>query len=156
MKKIKINKLKLRKIITIVIAVILLFSVYLNSYLLIKYNVLPTKYFIIYSLFCCLIPILLIFFTVFIRMKRYIKNILLGIEIFFIIILFIVFFYLNQTFNFLDSFTSNFDYETKTYYVLVAPDSNYKKIEELENKEIGYASNLDKNIDKGNWQNNNK
>lgn len=147
LKKIKRNKIKLRKIISIIIGVILLLSIYLNTYLLIKYNILPMKYLIIYFLLICLIPFTLIYLTIFRRLKNYLRRIFLGIEILYMIILFIVFFYLNQTFNFLDNFTSNFDYETKTYYVLTDNNSNYNKVDELNNKDIGYTNSLDRSVD---------
>lgn len=146
LKKLKLNKIKLKRIFCIIIGIILLLSIYLNSYLVVKYNVLPMKFLIIYFLIVGLIPFILTFLTIFKRMKRYLKNILLGVEIFYIIILFIAFFYLNQTFSFLDSFTNNFNYETKNYYVLVSSESEFNSIEDLKNKDIGYTNNLDISI----------
>ena len=144
----KINKRKIKKIFLITISVILLFSIYLNTYLLLKYNILPFKYLLVYFVIVGLIPILLIFFTIFIRLPKIWRIILPIIEIIYIIILFVVFFYLNQTFNFLDEFTSGFDYETKNYYVLTLNESGYNKIDNLENKKIGYSNGLDLSITK--------
>jgi len=143
----KVNKRKIKKIFLIVIAIILLLSIYLNTYLLLKYNVLPFKYLLIYFIFVGLIPFLLIFFTLFQRIKNALKNIFLGLEIIYIIILFLAFFYLNQTFNFLDEFTSGFDYETKNYYVLVLNNNNFNDIKDLNGKNIGYTNSLDKSIE---------
>ena len=140
------HKLKKLKIFSIIIGIILLLSVYLNSFLLIKYNVLPLKFLIIYFIIVGLIPFILVYLTNFKKMKRLPKNILLGIEIFYIVILFIVFFYLNSTFNFVENFTGNFDYETKNYYVLANKQASYKDIKDLKNKNIGYAKNLDTSI----------
>ncbi|MBQ7031833.1 MAG: LCP family protein [Bacilli bacterium] len=142
----KVSKRKIRKIFYIIISVILMLSVFLNTYLLLKYNVLPFKYLMIYFLLVGLIPILLTFFTVFKKLKPYIRRIFIGIEIIYIIILCLVFFYLNKTFSFLDDFTDGFDYETKNYYVLVNKDSEYNELKNLENKKIGYFSSLDSSI----------
>lgn len=139
----KTKKRKIKQILMIFIAIILLFSIYLNTFLLIKYNVLPLKYLIIYFVLVGFIPFVLIYFTVFPRIKPLLKNILAIIEVIYILLLFIVFSYLNQTFNFLDDFTSGFKYETKNYYVLVASDNKYDEINDLNNKSIGYASGLD-------------
>ena len=142
----KLNKRHIKKIFLVIIAVVLLLSIYLNTYLVLKYNVLPIKYLIVYSLIVGLIPIILIYFTIFRKLKRSTQNILMTIEIIYMIVLFVAFFYLNQTFNFLDVFTSEYDYETKNYYVLTLNESDYSDIEELENKDIGYAKNLDSSI----------
>lgn len=144
----KVNKRKLKKIFLIIISVILLISIYLNTYLILKYNVLPTKYLIIYFILAGVIPITLIGYTLFKKRKSILKKILIGIEIIYIIILFLAFFYLNKTFNFLDDFTSNYAYETKNYYVLVNKDTSYEEIEDLKNKSIGYSNSLDESIGK--------
>jgi len=144
----RVNKRKIKKIFSITIAIILLFSIYLNTFLIIKYNVLPFKYLLIYFVLVGLIPFILVFFTIFKRLRKMMHNIFLGIEILYIIILFVVFFYLNQTFNFLDNFTSGFTYETKTYYVLAKNDSKYEEIKDLKDKTIGYNGTLDTSINK--------
>ena len=141
------NKFKKLKIFSVLIGIVLLISIYLNSFLLIKYNVLPLKFLIIYFIFVGIIPFTLVYFTVFKRIKKLVKNILLGIEVFYIIILLIVFFYLNSTFNFVENFTGNFDYETKNYYVLAKKQANYNDIKDLKNKNIGFAKNLDTSIE---------
>jgi len=140
------KKRKIKKIFYGLIAVILLLLIYLNTYLVMKYNVLPIKYLIVYFIIVGLIPFLLIFTTLFTKCKRIWKSAFLILEFIYIIILFFAFFYLNQTFNFLDEFTSGYDYETKKYYVLTKSESN-TEIEELENKSIGYTKNLDASIE---------
>ena len=147
----KLNNKKVKKakrIFSIIIGILLLVSIYINTYLIIKYNVLPTKYLIVYGIFIVLVPIIFIFFTIFRRPKRFIRGILTFFEIFYIILLLLVFFYLNKTFNFLDDLSSNFGYETKNYYVLVSSTSNYTKVDELANKKLGYGKNVDLSIDK--------
>ncbi len=144
----RLNKKKLEKIFAILVAIVLLISIYLNTYLLIKYNVLPWKFLIIYFLLVGLIPFALIFISIFKRPRLVIRVIVYVFEFLYLIILFIVFGYLNNTFDFLNNFTSGYDYETKNYYVLVDKNSEYEKIKELKNKTIGYAKNLDSSIDK--------
>ncbi len=139
---------KAKKIFSIFIGLFLLVFIYINTYLIIKYNVLPIKYLIIYGIFIILIPLIMIFLTVFRRPKKFIKKILICLEIFYILLLIIVFVYLNKTFNFLNDLTSAFDYETKNYYVLVSSTSNYTKVDELANKKIGFAKNVDMSIEK--------
>jgi len=129
------------------VAIILLFSIYLNTFLIIKYNVLPFKYLIVYFIIVGLIPFILIYFTVFHKLKRLLKSIFTVIEIIYILVLFIVFSYLNQTFNFLDEFTKGYDYETKNYYVLSLNNSEYGDIKDLKNKTIGYSTGLDNSIE---------
>lgn len=143
----RLNKRKIKKIFLIIIAIILLIFIYLNTYLLMKYNVLPFKYLLIYFIFIGLIPFLLIYFTIFRRTRLLLKSILTFMEVLYILVLFFVFFYLNKTFNFLDNFTQGFDYETKNYYVLVLNDSNYQEINDLKNKDIGYTNGLDTSIE---------
>ena len=139
----KLNKRKKKKIIFIAIAIALLFSIYLNTFLIIKYNVLPFKYLALYFVVVALIPFLLIYSTVFTRIRPVLKWIYATIEVLYLIILFLIFFYLNNTFNFLEDFTSGLEYETKNYYVLALEDSTYKDINSLKNGLIGYSSALD-------------
>ena len=146
LRKIK-NKFKKIKLFSLIIGIMLLVSIYLNSFLLIKYNVLPLKFLIIYFIIVGLIPFILVYLTSFRRMKKLPKNILLGIEILYIIILLIVFFYLNNTFDFVENFTTNFGFETKNYYVLVDKNSSFNDIKDLKNKTIGYTNNLDDSIE---------
>lgn len=140
------KKRKVKKSVLIITAIILLISIYLNTFLILKYNVLPLKFLLVYFVLVGLIPISLIGYTLFKKKKSVLKKIFLGIEILYIIVLFVVFFYLNKTFNFLDNFTSNYAYETKNYYVLVNKDASYKDIDDLENKNIGYSNSLDTSI----------
>lgn len=139
---------KVKKIILIILAIILLLFVYLNTYLVIRYDVLPFKYLIVYFLFFLVIPLIIIYFSIFGKPRRVLRNILLVLEILYIILLFLSFFYLNKTFNFIDDFTGGFDYETKNYYILVNSDSEYAKIKDLKDTKMGYTKSLDESIDK--------
>ena len=138
---------KILKILKIILAIILLISVYINSYLIIKYNVLPIKYLIIYIIIVILIPLFLIYFSLFRRPKSGIRKTITIFEIIYIIILIIVFFYLNQTFDFLSNFSGGLDYETKNYYVIVLDENKYNTLKDLNNKTIGYSKGLDNSMD---------
>lgn len=138
---------KRKRILYLFIGAILLISIILNTFLLLKYKVLPAKYFKIYTIIVIIIPLIMILYTVFRKRRAKIKGIMSVIEIIYIFVLFIVFFYLNNTFNFLERFTSQFEYETKQYSVLVLDDSNYKEIRDLKGKKVGYTSGLDTSID---------
>lgn len=142
----KINKRTIKKIILIVIAVVLLFSIYLNTFLIIKYNVLPVKYLIIYFLIVALIPFLLIYATIFTRIRPLLKTIYAMIEVIYLIVLFVIFSYINQTFNFLEEFTGGFEYETKNYYILTLEDSDINELKSLKNKTIGFSGSLDESV----------
>ena len=139
---------KRKRIVYIIVGIILLIAIALNTYLLLKYKVLPLKFLKAYFIVCVIIPLLMVLFTIFKKRKSKIKNTFLGIEIILIFIFFIVFFYLNSTFNFLDNFTNTLDYETKNYYVVSLIDSSYKDVNDFENKKIGYTKGLDGSIDK--------
>lgn len=143
-RKSRFNKLKFY---LFIISLILILLVTLNTYLVLKYNVLPFKYLIIYLFLFVLIPLFFVFFF-FRKKNKKRKKIKITISIFciiYIIILFFMFFYLNKTFNFLDSF--NHKYETRNYYILVASDSKYDDISDLEDLNIGYFGQINGNYD---------
>lgn len=141
----KVNKRR-RRIVFLIVGFLLLVSIFLNTYLLLKYKVLPIKYLLIYSVIVGIIPIFMVWFTLFKKRKSKIKGIFLTIELIYLFVLVIVFFYLNSTFNFLDRFTKQFGYETKQYNVLVLSGSSYKDIKDIKGKEVGYAKGLDTTI----------
>ena len=144
----KIIKRHFKKILAVLVGIILLTAIYLNTFLLLKYNLLPLKYWIIYSIIVLVIPLILIFLTIFKRLKIWLYYLLIVLEGLFIAILIAVFMYLNTTFNFIDNFTNNNNYEMKNYYVVTLKDSNYKKLNDLSQKQIGYVASLDTSIDK--------
>lgn len=141
-------KKKKKKIFYLILGGLLLISIFLNTFLLLKYKVLPTKYLLVYFVVVGIIPILMVFYTLFRKRKSKVKGILVFIEIIYIVVLFIVFFYLNSTFNFLDKFTKDLGYETKQYVILVLKESEFKDINDLKDKNIGYTKVLDSSIDK--------
>lgn len=138
----------IQKIIMILIGIILLLSASLNTFLILRYNVLPAKYLVLYFIIVCLVPIIFVYLTSFTRIRYSLKYFLTFIEIIYIIILFMVFTYLNQTFNFLDDITHNLGYEIKNYYVLVKNDSNLQNINDIHSKKLGHVKDLDESIDK--------
>ena len=143
-KKKKIKKLNIYLLIT---SIIWIFLIILNTYLIFKYDVLPFKYLLIYLGVIVILPILLLYILTRKKVKRGLKVFISVIGIFYIIILSLVFFYLNKTFSFLDSFTSGHNYETNNYVVMVLNDSDYDNISDLEDKEIGYVDQVGSKID---------
>lgn len=139
-------KKKKRKIFYLVLGILLFISILLNTYLILKYKVLPNKYLVLYGLFVILIPLLLISYTLFKKRKSKVKALFACFEFIYIIALFLVFFYLNSTFDFLSKFTTSFDYETKKYYVLVLKNGDYNTIEDINGKKVGYTNGLDTSI----------
>ena len=137
-----------RKIFFIVLGIILLFTIFLDTYIILKNDVLPTKYLIIYGIAIVLIPIIMVLYTWFRKKHQKVKGVFAIIEMIYIIILLMAFGYLNKTFNFLDNITASFDYETKNYYVLVLKDSELKSEKDLDNKSVGYSSVLDDSSEK--------
>ncbi len=136
-----------KKILYLIIGFLLFVSILLNTYLILKYKVLPMKYLYVYILIVVIIPFLMILYTLLKKRKSKIKGIILAIEIIYIIVLFLVFFYLNSTFNFLDNFTKDLGYETKQYNVLVLKDNAYKDIKDIKDKKLGYTKGLDTSVD---------
>ena len=136
-KKKKIKKLNIYLLIT---SIIWIFLIILNTYLIFKYDVLPFKYLLIYLSVIVILPILLLYILTRKKVKRGLKVFISVIGIFYIIILSLVFFYLNKTFSFLDSFTSGHNYETNNYVVMVLNDSDYDNISDLADKRIGYVN----------------
>ena len=138
----KLKKKQKRKIFFLLIGFLLLSLVCLDTFVLLKYNVLPTKYLVVYGIIFCFIPFILILHTIF-KHKSRIRGFLGFLEILYIIVLAIAFAYLNKTFNFLDDFTSNYNYESRTYLVLTLNNDNYRKIDDLKDKNISYAKSID-------------
>lgn len=135
----KLQKKRVKKKVHIIIAIVLLIFIYLNTYLLLKYNVLPTKYFVLYAIIFDIFPILMIMFTLFKKRKSKLKLVVTIFEFIYIIVLAIVFIYLNKTFNFLDRFTKGYNYETKNYYVITLKNSNFDDLKDLKNTKMGYT-----------------
>lgn len=115
-------------------------------------NIIPFKYimliFEIMMLWDLILYLTLIYKT---KIGKNIKRKIVGyiICVFLIIIMVIISYYLMNTMNFFRTFGSN-KYKEENYLILIRNESNYEKIEDLEN--MGYVKqelgNLDKAIDK--------
>ena len=139
MKK-KKKKLKKAKIVNLLLSLIWIILIIINSYLIFKFDVLPTKYLTLFVLIVDLLPILLILF---IHNKKIIKPVRIFsifVELLFIIVLSVSFFYLNKTFNFIDSINDEL-VQKEDYYVKVLNDSKIQKIGDLKGKKIGIYKN---------------
>lgn len=136
----KKNKKRKLNLFSLIISIIWLILIFVNTILIFKYDILPFKYLIIYLLLIFIIPILLIFLVNIKKINKTIKVFISMIGIFYIIILSLTFFYINNTVSFLDYFTSGYNYETKNYMILVLKDSKYSNIKDLDNKKIGYVN----------------
>lgn len=146
MKKNKKKKVKKLNIYLFIISIIMVLMILLNTYLIIKYDVLPLKYLIIYLLFVVIIPFLIIFLIIKKKKGYTLKVFLSIIEIIYIVILGFAFYYLNHTFNFLDDFTSNNTYQIKNFYVVTLKSSEFKDIKDLTTESVGYVNQLNSSI----------
>lgn len=147
-KKKKKNKLKKLNIFLLIVSFIWLILIFLNTFLVVKYDVLPFKYLIIFLFLVVILPILLMSFLIRKKVKKGFKIFNLIIGIIYIIILSFSFFYLNKTFTFLDDFTTSYNYEVKNYAVLVLKSSEYSSISSLEDKKIGFVKDINDEISK--------
>jgi LCP family protein required for cell wall assembly len=115
-------------------------------------NIVPFKYMVIIFLIVVLWDLSLYFTLVFkTKIGKNKKRKLVGyiISVFLIILMGVVSYYLTSTMSFFRSFGKN-QYKEENYLILVKNDSNYEKIEDLDN--MGYVKqelgNIDKAIEK--------
>ena len=146
MKKNKKKKVKKLNIYLLIISIVMILMIILNTYLIIKYDVLPLKYLIIYLLLVVIIPFLIIFLIIKKKKGYALKVFLSIIEIIYILILGFAFYYLNQTFNFLDDFTTNNTYQIKNFYVVALKSSEFSDIKDLDTESVGYVNQLNSSI----------
>ncbi|MBP3920686.1 MAG: LCP family protein [Bacilli bacterium] len=111
-----------------------------NFIMILKYDILPFKYLVILFVPLLLLPLILVISMLKKRGKHAVKVVLSVVSIIVSIILCVLLFYLNRTFNFLDSLTNN-DYKVENYLVMVLDDSDYREINDLNNKSLGYVEN---------------
>ena len=135
-KKSKVNKIFL--IINYILSIMLLLMIFIL-------NILPFKYLILVIIGIILINVILT--TLLIKRKK-ISYIFSTI---FILISGLIGYYLATTYDFLSYFDKD-NYKTETFLVVVLKDSNYSKLNDLKNKDIGYVKNeitgIDKALDK--------
>ncbi len=136
----KKSRVRLRKfnIFALIVNLILLVLVSIISFLILKYDILPLKYLIVYFLLLVGIPLLILFFLLRRKTNFKVKIFLIIIDFLFIALVGFALHYVSETFEFLDEFANSASYTTRNYMVLVPNDSEYEKIEELDKKTIGY------------------
>ena len=123
-----------------ILVIILCFSTLgLLSYNIYKLNMIPNKYLLMG--FLGVTVVILILLLLLLSTNRIISKIATGLLIILSIGFMIVTMYLDKTNNFLDSLLSR--YESLNYSVVVLKNSNYKRIEDLNNKTIFYNGNID-------------
>ena len=121
---------------------ILIINICLSVYLILKIlklNILPTKFFIAFTLILISTNIVITIFL-FLR-KKIFKIISILLTILYIISSTIILVYVQDTDNFFEKSFSNNTIEVSTYKVLILKDSKYKDIKELTKKELGYLKN---------------
>lgn len=148
----KKKKLKILTVFLILISIILLLLSIINTYLIVKYDVLPFKYLIIFLIVVILIPSLLVLsnFKRKNKRKKKLKVFTIAFEIIYIVALTIALFYLSKTFSFLDSFANRLGYDIKNYYVVTLECNEFDKIEDVKDSTMGFvkeADNFNKALD---------
>lgn len=119
----------------IVLIVVTFISLLMTSLL----GILPLKYFAFLTIIVVVIDLLLIKFLFVRNFKRLISSIL---SVILIIVMCYVIIYEITTLNFLSKFGTN-HYKIVNYEVVTLKDSNYKKIDNLENEKIGILNTTD-------------
>ena len=142
-------KKKLKKT-TIVSRIILIIYLALTLFILgkiISMNVLPSKYLIPLLIVYVIITILFGLFAWKNKFKNWIKIVSNIIFVIFIVISSFGLYYLNSTLTLLDDIKDK-DYQLVDYYILVLKDSNFEKIDELNNRTLGIYELTDETYDK--------
>lgn len=143
-KKRKINKLNTY---SIIISIILGVLTLLNIYSVIKINVFPFKYLILFFIIFILSIVLIVFNFKLNKKKKKTRITLCCASTILSLIFLVMFIYFNKTFGFLNKIMSK-NYKTENYIVVVNKNSNYNKINELKGKKISYVKTDIYNIDK--------
>ncbi len=133
----KKNKEKGKKNIGYKLVYILLFLVSIGLLGVVLYiNILPMKYLAVLALILVFVNLILGFFLLRKKVKKKPKRICTVFSLLFTILFAVVSFFIFKTFGVLDEMSQ--DYKTYTYYVLVNDSSNYEKLEDIKDKELGY------------------
>ncbi len=133
-------RLKKFNIFALIINIILLALVSIITFLILKYDILPFKYLMIYFVILVGLPLLILYFIFRRKTNIVVKVFLIILDILFIVALSFALFYVSETFQFLDEFANSANYITRNYMVLVPKNSEYNKIEDLEKQTIGYIN----------------
>lgn len=140
-----VMKERIMKFFNFIIKIGFVFSFFAILFCLLKINLLPTKYIVIY----CIINFIILIFDFlsdFILKKYVFKITSIVISLIFIIINLIIYIYLSKTDGFINSLQDNNILET--FYVAVLNDSAYNEINDLNNLKIGtlYSNDESYNI----------
>ena len=141
----KRKKLRIITILLIIISFILLLLSILNTYLILKYDVLPFKYLIVYIILVIIFPVLLVLsnFKRKNKRKKKLKIFTIFIELLYIVALLAAFFYLSKTFSFLDSFASKLGYDIKNFYVVTLESNELEDIDNVKDIMMGFVKDQD-------------
>lgn len=129
-----------RKSVYKILSLILLLVSTLFCCLICYINLLPAKYLTLVLIAIFLFTIFNAFFLNIKRLKRKVKKVLSFFSLIAIFIMVIGMFYLCRTLGVLNG-NGESKYKLENYSVIVLKNSNYKKIQNLKNKTIGYYKN---------------
>lgn len=128
----------------IVTKMLLLLSSLLLICLSIYVNLFPIKYLLVLTITLIVIDVFLIFKITSVKTRKKIKKLFQIIVILFSIILVTASFFIAKTRFLLNS--SNVDYKTHNFSVIVLNSSNYLELNHLENMSMGYYNNSSKGL----------
>lgn len=124
------------------ISTIFLLLYFVSMIILVKVNILPTKFLLGITIFLAAISGTFFYLQLFKELKNKTRIIINVISVIFIIVLSLGSIYCLQFNKFLNTVTSS-DYETKNYSIIVLKDSTFNELTDLDNTAIGYVSNED-------------
>lgn len=130
----------MKKILSIIYALVMLYLIYL----IVKINILPNKLLIIAISSIVIISVILIF--ILLKLKNKIITILIALIM--VILTIITLYgsnYINNTVSFIKNANSTTE-EINEYYVAVLDSSDYQNIEDIESKDIGYIDNIPEDV----------
>ncbi len=138
-----VKKLKTYVLLSTIFALISIFSFILFTGILLKLNILPTKYLILFFIIIFIVYLILFLFSF--KIKNKVIKIISYILSTLISIIFIVgSVYLKNTSNFLNKVQGE-DYDSLSFSMIVLKDSKYNGISDLKDKFIGYLDDEYKN-----------
>ena len=140
------KKISIFKIIKIILSIISVIMSALCVIHIIKINLLPSKYIIGLSIILAIINLLIIL----VLFRKHKVIVVIGILLACLNIAFssVVINYFSKTNDFLDEHLNNMDSEVSKYDVIVLKDSNYQKLEDLNNQLLGYLKDEDEGLKK--------
>lgn len=129
------NKNTFNKILAVLVVLLTIITVVV----LLKVNVLPSKYLVPTIFVMALIALVVLIIQFKKKTKKVSKIVFSVISCILIIIYSVIDIYLKNTYNFLNDITSSQD-KLLNYSVVVLNNSNYEKIEDLNDKKMGYLN----------------